>query len=151
MRSSVVLSLFKLSEEGQNGKIKVMEEKDCEQRYQEYLVVKSRTSAQINGQETRGTYRVIDANDLLKIKELARELVWNCEEFLRKKSGDFYGVEKDADEICECGHSRNAHNGIKSFKDGDPVPKYKKDGECRVDECSCKKYILRPRSVGLRK
>ena len=122
------------------------EERTCEQIYQEYLEIKARVDrvAEINSPTTRGTYTVQspDGEDVLRLKKLARELVWNCEEFLREKTGVYYGVEHDADEMCTCTHSRNSHNGIRQYEDGEPAPRHEMDGGCRVDDCECEHYEL---------
>jgi len=114
---------------------------NCEEIYQQYLVAKENLSAQINGPETMGTYKVIDYKDAMKPQELARELVNNCEDFLKQTPGLFKSVQLDANEVCNCGHSRESHNGLQRFNDGDPIPKHEKDGKCRVNECECKRYI----------
>jgi len=116
------------------------QEKNCKQLYQEYLDAKGRLGAQINGPDTRGTYKVIDHKDALKPKQLARELIHGCESFLREIPGAFLTVERDADEQCTCGHSHGMHGGLKSFNDGEPIPKYDRSGDCRATDCKCKKF-----------
>ncbi len=123
-------------------------EKDSnpEQLYEEYLAIKDRIRpvAQIDGPATSGTYKtqIIDFKDLVRLKEVARELVNRHAKFLRSKPGVFLSVQLEANEECRCGHPKHTHNGLRGFNENDEFPTDKKDGACKGTNCHCKQFIL---------
>lgn len=46
------------------------------------------------------------------------------------------------EEICQCEHSREMHDSRFSiFKDGEGPRKGERDGECKVNDCTCRKHV----------
>jgi hypothetical protein len=44
-------------------------------------------------------------------------------------------------QVCQCGHARGTHGYSFSYvPEGSPIPTFKSDGKCSVDDCECSTY-----------
>lgn len=73
----------------------------CKALFEEYKVLRAKTHVQIENPPKRGeSYapQMINANDLIRTRILAKELAKNCEDYLRDQPDDWFDIEKYAED-----------------------------------------------------